>query len=269
MGGVRNVTVDGAPATPSTGTLEPELEVTGRRATVAYDQVGVTERYADIGVVKLDVLESPEDASRQDPDVALRGTVVLPADAPGTVDAHLHGGRARSVSVDGSEVTFSSEAPIWQPNHSSTSAFPESWLAAVPQTPVPGAGNFASEQAERDQADTSAESTLGGVDDQAELGRWILTAVAFGLPLIFWTFVVVGFVRRLRERKRVVGNVPEHLSDPPTAVDPAIVAVLDGEGSPAKHAVAGTVLDLARRKAIDVQEYGDKVVIKVPLETWA
>ncbi len=267
VGGVRNVTVDGAPATPGGGTFTPELQINGKRATVAFDQVGVADRYTDIGVVKLDVLDSPEDASRQDPDVALRGTVVLPADAPGTVDAHLHGGRDRSVSVDGSEVTFSSEAPIWQPSQSLDVAFPESWLAAMPQTPIPWAGNFASEQAVRDQADTSTESTLGGLDNQAELSRWILTAVAFGLPLIFWTFVVIGLVRRLRERKRVVGNVPEHLSDPPTAVDPAIVAVLDGEGSPEKTAVAGTVLDLAGRKAIDLQEYGDKVVIKVPLET--
>ncbi|MCJ7439880.1 MAG: DUF2207 domain-containing protein [Acidimicrobiia bacterium] len=266
VGGIRNVTLDGRPVTPTQGTVEPELRVRAERATVAYDELGAAGRYSDIGVVRLDVLASPEDASRQDPDVDLSGTLVLPEGTPGPVDAHLHGGRDRSVAAEGSAVTFSAQAPIWQPSHSLDVALPEAWLSAMAPTPIASAGPFATEQAARDQADTSTEATLGGLDNQAELGRWILTAVAFGLPAIFWAIVVVGLVRRLRERKRVVGNVPDHLSDPPTAVDPAIVAVLDGEGRPAKTAVAGTVLDLARREAIDLREYGDRVVIKVPLE---
>ena len=267
VGGIRNVTLDGRPLTPTQGTLQPELRVRARHATIAYDEVGAADRYADIAVVRLDVLPSPENASRQDPDVDLSGTLTLPEGAPGPVDAHLHGGRDRTVAAAGSTVTFSAQAPIWQPSRSLDVAFPESWLAAMAPTPIAFAAPFATEQAARDQSDTTTESTLGGLDDQAELGRWILTAVAFGLPAIFWTIVVVGLVRRLRERTRVVGDVPEHLSDPPTAVDPAIVAVLDGEGRPARTAVAGTVLDLARRKAIDLREYGDTVVIKVPLET--
>ncbi len=267
VGGVRNVTVDGLPATVTQGTFSPELRVTSKHATIAYDQLGAADRYADIATVKLDVLPSPEDASRQDPDVDLTGTLVLPEGAPGPVEAHLHGGRDRTVQVDGSTISFSSTAPIWQPSHTLAAGFPESWLAGMPQTPIPFAATFTSEQAAQDATDASTESTLGGLDDQADLSRWILTAVAFGLPAIFWTMVGVGLVRRLRERKRVVGNVPEYLSDPPTAVDPAIVAVLDGEGHPAKTAVAGTVLDLARRKAIEVQEFGDRLVIKVPLET--
>lgn len=267
VGGIRNVTLDGQSVAPTQGTFEPELRVRAKRATIAYDELGATERYADIGIVRVDVLPSPEDASRQDPDVDLTGTLVLPPGAPALVDAHLHGGRDRKVKFLGSTITFSEQAPIWQPSHSLDVAFPESWLSGMAPTPIAFAGSFATEQAARDQSDTTTESTLGGLDDQAELSRWILTAVAFGLPAIFWTIVVIGLVRRLRERKRVVGNVPDHLSDPPTAVDPAIVAVLDGEGRPAKTAVAGTVLDLANRKAIEVREYGDKVLVKVPLET--
>ena len=267
VGGIRNVTLDGEPVVPTPGTFEPELRVRAKQATVAYDEIGAADRYADIGIVRLDVLTSPEDASRQDPDVELSGTLALPEGAPGAVDAHLHGGRDPSVTVEGSTVVFSAQAPIWQPNHSLDVGFPESWLATMAPTPIAFAGPFATEQAARDQADTSTESTLGGLDNQADLGRWILTAVAFGLPAIFWAIVIIGLVRRLRERKRVVGDVPDHLSDPPTAVDPAIVAVLDGEGRPARTAVAGTVLDLARRKAIDLQEFGDKVVVRIPLET--
>lgn len=267
VGGIRNVTLDGQPVTPTEGAFEPEIRVRTKRATVAYDELGAAERYADIGIVRLDVLPSPEDASRQDPDVELSGTLALPEGAPGPVDAHLHGGRDREVAVEGATVAFSARAPIWQPSHSLDVGFPESWLSAMTPTPVPFARTFATEQAVRDRADETTESTLGGLDDQTELGRWLLTAVAFGLPAIFWTIVVIGLLRRLRERRRVVGDVPEHLSDPPTAVDPAIVAVLDGEGRPARTAVAGTVLDLARRKAIEVREYGDKLVVRIPLET--
>ena len=43
--------------------------------------------------------------------------------------------------------------------------------------------------------------------------------------------------------------------------------MLDGEGRPARRAVAGTILALAQRKAIEVQEIGDRLVVKVPLPT--
>ena len=181
VGGIRNVTLDGRPLTPTQGTLQPELRVRARHATIAYDEVGAADRYADIAVVRLDVLPSPENASRQDPDVDLSGTLTLPEGAPGPVDAHLHGGRDRTVAAAGSTVTFSAQAPIWQPSRSLDVAFPESWLAAMAPTPIAFAAPFATEQAARDQSDTTTESTLGGLDDQAELGRWILTAVAFGL----------------------------------------------------------------------------------------
>jgi hypothetical protein len=267
VGGVRDVTVDGTPAAPSGGTFNPELRVHGKEATVGYVQIGVAKRYADVAILRLDVLASPEDSSRQDPNVALSGTITLPEGAPGTIDAHLHGGIDRTTGIDGSTIHFSSEAPIWQPMHEVDVAFPADRLPAASQTPIPFLDTFRNEQAVRDQADVAAESTLNDVDTQEDLSRWIITAVAFGLPAIFWTIVVIGLVRRLRERRRVVGDVPHHIADPPTASDPAIVAVLDGEGSPARRAVAGTILDLARRKALDVQEYGDRVVLEVPLAT--
>ena len=96
----------------------------GKEATVSYVQIGAAQRYADAGILRLDVLPSPEDSSRQDPNVALSGTIVLPEGAPGTIDAHLHGGIDRTTSVDGSTVHFSSEAPIWQPMHEVDVAFP-------------------------------------------------------------------------------------------------------------------------------------------------
>jgi len=265
VGGVRNITVDGKPATPSGGTFDPELRVRGKEATVGYEQVGAVQRYPDVAILRLNLLPSPEDSSRQDPNVALAGTVTLPEGAPGPIEPHLHGGIDRTTTVDGSTIRISSEAPIWQPMHELDVAFPADRVAGMAVTPVPWLETFRTEQAVRDSADATTESTLGDLDTQEDLSRWIITAVAFGLPAIFWTIVAIGLLRRLRERRRVVGDVPRHLTDPPTPADPAVVAVLDGEGTPSRRAVAGTILDLARRKAIDVQEYGDKVVVKVPL----
>jgi hypothetical protein len=267
VGGVRNVSVDGAPTTPDAGTFAPQLRIRKQRATVAYEVVGAVQRYADTAVARIDVLPAPEDASRQDPNVDLTGTLTLPEGALGPIEPHLHGGIDRQVAVDGSTVTFSEEAPIWQPSHELDVAFPPDRVAGVAAAPIPFLATFQTEQAARDQSDVATESTLDEVDTQEDLSRWIITAVAFGLPAIFWTVVVVGLLRRFRERRKVVSDVPRHVTDPPTPSDPAIVAVLDGEGTPGKRAVAGTILDLARRKQLDVQEYGDKVVLKVPLAT--
>jgi hypothetical protein len=267
VGGVRDVTVDGAPATPSTDAFNPQLRVRAKEATVAYEQLGAVKRYADTAVVGLDALPSPEDASRQDPNVALSGTLTLPEGQSGPIEPHLHGGIRRRAAVAGSTVDFSSEAPIWAPTHRLDVAFPSGGVPGLTAAAIPYLETFRAEQATRDATDTATESTLADLDTQEDLSRWIVTGVAFGLPAIFWTIVVVGLVRRLRERRRVVGDVPRHLADPPTASDPAIVAVLDGEGAPSRRAVAGTILDLARRKELDIQEYGDRVVVKIPLAT--
>jgi hypothetical protein len=267
IGGVRNVTVDGQPVTPTQGTFEPELEIRRERATVGYELVGAVERFTDTAVVRVDVLASPEDASRQAPNVDVTGTLSLPEGAPGLIEPHLHGGLDREVTVESSSVDFSVEAPIWQPSHELDVAFPPDRVSGLPITSIAGLPAFQAEQASRDAADELTESTLDDVDAQEDLSRWIITAVAFCLPAIFWAIVLIGLLRRLQERRKVVGDVPKHLSDPPTASDPAIVGVLDGEGTPSKRAVAGTILDLAKRKAVDVQENGDKIVLKVPLAT--
>jgi hypothetical protein len=268
IGGSTNVTVDSRPVTPSGGTFSAELSIESKHATVGYDLVGEVKRYTDVATVELDVLPAPDDTSRQDPDVKLTGTLTLP-ESPGPVDAHLHGGRDRSVTVAASVITFSADAPIWQPFHRLAVAFPPGAVPYVAVTPIPFLASFQQAQQAQDLADTTTDSVLSSVDTQEDLSRWIITAVAFGLPAIFWTIVAVGLVRRLRERRCAVGSVPDQLSDPPTADDPAVVAVLDGEGHPAKEAVAGTILALAQRKAVDVQQYGDTLVVKVPLTTMA
>ncbi len=265
--GATNVTVDGEPATPSGGTFQAELRIVKQRATVAYDLSGTVQRYADIAVLDLVVLKSPSDASRQDPDVSLSGTVTFPEGAPGVIEPHLHGGRDRKVSVEGSTVRFSDLAPIWMPRHELNVAVPAALMPFVEPIPIPFIDQFHLAESIRDTADATTESTLGTIDTQSEVARWVLTGVAFGLPAIFWLLVVKALLIRLRDRRRVVGDVPKELSDPPSDADPAIVAVLEGEGRPAREAVAGTILAMAARKSVDIHAYGDRLVVKVPLTT--
>ena len=236
IGGAANVTVDGAPATPTGGTFNAELEVKGKHPTVAYDLVGQVQRYTDVGIVDLDLLPAPSDASRQDPDVELHGTFTIPESPPGPLEAHLHGGRDRVVTVNGRVIEFSAVAPIWMPFHKLSVAFPSAAVPFVQLTPTPGLQQFQLTQQIEDTADAVTESTLGTVESTEELGRWIITGVAFGLPAIFWTIFVLSVLRRLRQRHRMVGDVPDHLSDPPSQADPAVVAVLEGEGRPARPA---------------------------------
>lgn len=261
--GATNLTLDGEAVTPRGGTFDAELRIDGRRGTVGYDLTGAIERYTDAAVAALDVLPAPEDASRQDPNVEVSGTLTLPEGPLPFVEAHLHGGRDREVVADGPVVRFSMEAPIWQPSHELAVAFPADLVPGVAVTPVPGLGTFQATQQVQDQADATTEEVLADLDDQEDAGRWVLTALAFGMPAIFWTVVAVGLTRRLRERRRAAADVPATSSEPPTDDDPAIVAVLDGEGRPAKEAVAGTILAITHRKDLEIQQVGPKVVVKV------
>ncbi len=144
-------------------------------------------------------------------------------------------------------------------------ALPSGLLPYVEAIPTTFLSSFQLTQSIRDTADETTERTLGSLDTQSDVVRWILTGLAFGLPAIFWLLVVKVLLVRFRDRRRVVGDVPKELVDPPSAADPAVVAVLKGEGRPDRTAVAGTILAMAARKAVDIQAYGDRLVVKIPL----
>ena len=92
----------------------------------------------------------------------------------------------------------------------------------------------------------------------------ILDVVAVLLIVPAWFFYVRSLLRRARARRTAVAGAPRELTEPPSREDPAVVAVVIGKGEPSDRAVAATVLGLADRDVIDVQEYGDKIVIDVP-----
>lgn len=266
--GVSALRVDGTEITPEPGTFgNPQLEIDGTTATIKFNLTGAVDRYQDIAILDLDVLPSPDDSSRQDPDVDLVGTVSFETEAPpGDIDAHLYAGRNRSVRVDGSIVAFSSDAPIWTDGELFV-GFDPARVPGVEQISFAQRDAFAQSQQTREQIADSTESTLDAVDTETTIATWILGGVAFLLPAIFWVIVAFQFMRAARGKTRDVGPVPDELSDPPTAHDPAVVAALWGEGTPEKSAVAGTMLALAQRKALTIEEYGagERIVVKIPL----
>lgn len=182
MGTTGSQRVDGVPTTPTEGTFAPQLRIPRRESTVTYDLQGAAERYADVAILRLDVLGAPENTSRQDPNAELTGTLVLPEGPAGEITAYLHGTRDPQVTVEGSTVRFSGEAPVWNSAHSLDVSFPPDRVPNVAIVPIPFLASFQVEQQTRDAADTSLNSTLDDLDTGVEMGRWVVTGLAFGIP---------------------------------------------------------------------------------------
>jgi hypothetical protein len=104
------------------------------------------------------------------------------------------------------------------------------------------------------------------MDATSGFAEIILLVVAVLLAVPAWVIFLLVMIRSASARRRVVADVPGELPEPPSDHDPAVVAVLHGEGKPDRTAVAGTVLDLARRDVIEVEEYGERVVVRVPAD---
>ena len=106
------------------------------------------------------------------------------------------------------------------------------------------------------------------LDDMGgDFGNTILVFIA-GLIIVPTLLITVVVLLRGSKRRRAddeaVAVVPRELPEPPTRDDAALVATVVGEGTASRRAVAGTVLELADRGVLDVQEYGSKLVISVP-----
>ena len=93
----------------------------------------------------------------------------------------------------------------------------------------------------------------------------ILDVVAALLVIPVWTIMILVWIRKLFAPKPdVTQGIPDELPEPPGTEDPAVVAVVVGDGSPSQRAVAGTMLALAHHKAITINEFGPKIVVSVP-----
>ena len=93
----------------------------------------------------------------------------------------------------------------------------------------------------------------------------ILDVVAAFLVIPVWLIAILAIVRKTFSAKPdVTAGIPNELPEPPGDEDPAVVAVVVGDGSPSHRAVAGTILSLAQGKMITINEFGPKVMVTVP-----
>ncbi len=261
-----NPTVDGVPAAFEAGTFtDPQVTIEKQQAVVAFGLAGVLTRYQDIAVLEITVLASPDGASRNDPDVRLSGALTLPGPVDAaSVSAHNYAGRDRDISATGTTVAFSAKSPVWTDGKILV-ALPAALVPFAPVTPIAYAETFATQAQVRDDSARLTERTLDTVDRGLDAAAWLIFGLAVGLPGIFWVRVLLHVIAVKIRQHHDVADVPDHVREPPTADEPAVVSVLVGEGTPEKEAVAGTMLKLAQRKAITIDEYGpDRLVVKVP-----
>jgi hypothetical protein len=91
----------------------------------------------------------------------------------------------------------------------------------------------------------------------------ILEVVAAILVIPSWIIFLLVIVRRLFRHDDVTGDIPEEIAEPPSTHAADVVAVVIDDGRPGPRAVAGTMLELAHRRDLSINEYGDKVVIEI------
>lgn len=93
--------------------------------------------------------------------------------------------------------------------------------------------------------------------------NYILLFIAALLIIPTWVIFLLWLVRRPFKQRAARPDVPHEIPEPPSDHDPAIVGVLIGDGKPPRRAVAGTLLSLATRKVITINEFGKKLVVEV------
>ena len=106
-------------------------------------------------------------------------------------------------------------------------------------------------------------TVVGPIDAPGATTGAIPVWIAAIILVPIWLLYVRHALRVNRQRRRVVvdARVPASLAEPPGDWDPALVAVVVGEGKVPAVAVAATTLRCATRGWIDLHEVGDRVVV--------
>lgn len=255
---VRDVRVDGRPVDLTAEAGMPVVPVAGPSATVTWTAERVASTWADAVTLELPLWEPPPERSRQDEPVALRARLTLPA-VP--TDLRWHGARSEDVGIAATTAELEGRVEAWDgsvvaaalpPGTVAGEAGPEGALA-VTSTAL-RLPEWTDLQDDLDAAEAERNAEL-----EAEEQGWLWVA---GILVVF-ALVAVGAgtwsssrSRRVaaRERRQARSGVPATLPEPPGPEDPALVAVLVGEGRRIDPvAVAGTVLDLAHRGTLRLE----------------
>jgi hypothetical protein len=261
LGSVDGVRVDGSPR--SAGGERVDVDPRGSAPQVDWVVRGAVERYADAAIVTLPVWTPPKGASGDDLRVPVSGTLQLAAPPIGPV--RWHGASPATVSVDGMNVRFTGVIGTTTPSEL-TFLLPST---AVPAAPLLAGGtraaSFESGQASADAADARIAKDLEDDRDREDLeANLYWTAVGFEIAIPFLVTLIV-LLGAARVRRRAGHGVPDELSDPPSDLAPAAVALLHAEGTDiGAAAVAATILDLHQRGALLIEGLsGERYTVRV------
>ena len=249
LGTVDGVQLDASPRTASGQSVD--LDVEGKEHNIVYVVHGAVERYPDAAIVTLPIWTNVQGASDDDKRVPITGSVQLPAAPSGRV--RWHDASPAQLTADGAVVRLQGEIA---PTSSSALSFllPST---AVPDAPVlAGASRVAayeSRQAPLDEADARLPGELRDDERREDLIAnlyWGAVGLEIAIPFLV---TLLGLVRTGVVRRRAEAGVPDELSDPPSDLPPAVVSLLHAEGQDiGNEAIAGTILDLANDKALQV-----------------
>lgn len=245
-------------STPTTDSGE-RIEIRSRDASlrVGFTVVGAVERYRDVAQVTIPMWAARGGLADRlaAPAVPIAGTVTLPAAPAGRV--RLHGAPGADVTVDGATVSFAADvAP--KATAELVLTLPSSAVAALPLLRDEDRADYLEDrQRFADRADARLAADIDEARDRAGLidgGYWTLVALEALIPLLVVLLRVAGAGRR---RLEAGAGVPEILRDPPTDDRPAVVALLAADGHDiGVEAVAATILDLADRKQLTIENTG-------------
>lgn len=262
LGTTTEILVDGEPVDLPASFDVVGVAVTGTEVEARYVMRGVTNDNSGITVIELPILHSPPDASRQDPPVAVSGRVHLPEGAALADEPVWANGLHADIGADGPTIAIEGESPIWLSSE---------LLIPIEEGVVASATPFATQpwQARRQQAASATadlEATLDDQDRQFELAQKGIAAFCLVMAVYFGVSLLWHNTREGRERRRRLVAGPEYVAEPPSALDPAIVAALVGFGKRLdQDAVAGTVLSLVERRVLVLDGYGlGRWVLRVP-----
>jgi hypothetical protein len=92
----------------------------------------------------------------------------------------------------------------------------------------------------------------------------VIATLALGIPALLWLVVLGMAIARLRRLSEPLPPLEAYEAEPPSEHDPSVVAALMASGKPGTEAVAGSILDLADRKAIEIQDLaGEAFTLRV------
>jgi hypothetical protein len=262
LGTTTEIEVDGAPVDRPATFDVIGVAATGTQVEASYVLRGLTNDNSGITVIELPVLHSPPDASRQDPPVAVTGTVHLPEGAALADEPVWANGLHTDIRDEGATVEIEGESPIWLSSE---------LLVPIEEGVVASATPFATQpwQARRQQARRATaelERTLDDQDLQFELAQKGLVAFCVAMAAYVGVSFLWHTTREGRDRRRRLAAGPESVAEPPSSLDPAVVAVLVGLAKRLdQDAVAGTVLSLVERRVLHLDGYGQgRWVLRVP-----